>query len=99
MKAITLTSYVEKKIKHHDFKTLYDRELLINAIAKMVVDFRHASKLTQLQLAKKAGTTQAVIARLESGNDERIPSIDLLARIAGASHLTLRISFVKEKQK
>ncbi len=70
-------------------------ELLINAIAKMVVDLRHSANLTQQQLAKRARTTQAVIARLESGEDERIPSIDLLARIASASHAKLNIGFMQ----
>ena len=96
MKAFTLDNYIGKKIKNSDFKAEYDRELLINAIAKMIVDLRHSAKLTQQQLAKKTGTSQAVIARLESGNDERIPSIDLLSRIASASHSTLNISFIQQ---
>jgi ribosome-binding protein aMBF1 (putative translation factor) len=95
-KAITLNDYIGKKIKNSDFKSNYDREALINAIAKMVVELRHSTRLTQLQLAKKAGTTQAVIARLESGVDERIPSVDLLARIADASHVKLNISFAQQ---
>jgi predicted transcriptional regulator len=95
-KVIKLTDYVEKKIKNSDFKSHYNREVLINAIAKMVIELRHSRKLTQLQLAKKAGTTQAVIARLESGIDERIPSVDLLARIADASHAKLNISFTQQ---
>jgi transcriptional regulator with XRE-family HTH domain len=61
--------------------------------AKMIIELRHSANLTQQQLAKKAKTTQSVIARLESGIDERIPSIDLLARIANASHTKLNISF------
>ncbi len=96
MKAFTLNDYIGKKLKHPDFKSQYERELLINAIAKMIVELRYSAKLTQQQLAKKAGTTQSVIARLESGTDERIPSIDLLARIASASHATLNISFIEQ---
>ena len=96
MKAITLNDYIGKKLKNSDFKSAYDRELLVNAIAKMTIDLRHSAKLTQQQLARKAGTTQAVIARLESGTDERIPSIDLLARIANASQATLNISYVEK---
>ena len=94
MKAFTLDNYIGKKLKSADFKLEYNRQLLINSIAKMVVDLRHAENLTQQQLAKKAKTTQSVIARLESGKDERIPSIDLLARIANASHTKLNISFI-----
>lgn len=95
-KAFTLNDYIGKKLHNADFKSHYDRELLINAIAKMILELRQSAKLTQQQLAKKARTTQAVIARLESGEDARIPSIDLLARIAGASHATLNISFIQQ---
>ncbi|MFM8454846.1 MAG: helix-turn-helix domain-containing protein [Gammaproteobacteria bacterium] len=95
MKAFTLDDYIQKKIKSPAFKERFDRELLINTIAKMIIHIRHKAKLTQQQLAKKAGTTQAVIARLESGQDERIPSLDLLSRIAGASNFKIKISFIQ----
>jgi transcriptional regulator with XRE-family HTH domain len=71
----------------------YQRELLINEISKMVVNLRNAAHLTQDELAKKAPTTQPVIARIESGTDKRIPYLELLARIAKASHAKLHISF------
>ncbi len=93
MKVFTLDNYLEKKLKDREFKSHYDRELLVNAIAKLLVDLRHSSKLTQQDLAKKAHTTQSVIARLESGSDARIPSIELLARIATAAHAKLNINF------
>jgi ribosome-binding protein aMBF1 (putative translation factor) len=96
MKAFTLDDYVEKKKKSSKFKTEYEREILINAIAKMIVELRYSAQLTQEELAKKAKTTQAVIARLESGKDERVPSIALLSRIAEASHARLNISFEQE---
>lgn len=96
MKVFTLDDYIGKKLKNTDFKSQYEHELLINAIAKMVVELRQSAKMTQQQLAKKAGTTQSVIARLESGTDERMPSIDLLARIASASHAILNISFIEQ---
>lgn len=59
----------------------------------MVVNLRNKAHLTQSQLAEKAGTTQPVIARLESGADTRIPSLALLARIAAASQAKLHLWF------
>jgi transcriptional regulator with XRE-family HTH domain len=76
-----------------EFAEHYQREMLINEISKMVVSLRNAAHLTQDQLAKKASTSQPVIARIESGTDSRIPSLDLLARIASASHAKLHLSF------
>ena len=71
--------YVGFRKKRSTQPTNYQRELLINEISKMVVALRNAAHLTQAELANKAGTTQPVIARLESGTDTRIPSLSLLA--------------------
>lgn len=93
MKAFTLSDAINKRCKDSKFKELYDRELMINAIATMVTELRIFSNLTQNELAELAGTKQSVIARLESGTDKRIPSLDLLGRIAKASNAKLSISF------
>jgi transcriptional regulator with XRE-family HTH domain len=79
--------------KDKEFAENYERELLINEIAKLVTALRRSAQLTQAELATKSGTTQPVIARLESGTDSRVPSLDLLARIATASHAKLHIKF------
>jgi DNA-binding XRE family transcriptional regulator len=98
MKKITLDSVIEEQnAKSSEFKTHYQRELLINEIASMVHQLRQAAHLTQEQLASRAHTTQPVIARLESGSDNRIPSLALLARIAVASNATLHLAFHKTK--
>jgi transcriptional regulator with XRE-family HTH domain len=54
---------------------------------------RKNAGLTQNELAKKMGTTQSVIARLESGEDERMPSLPFLARIASACNSALEFGF------
>jgi predicted transcriptional regulator len=94
MKKISLETVInEQRRKDPKFDEAYQRELLINEISKMVIALRNAAHLTQAQLAHKAGTTQPVIARLESGTDTRIPSLNLLSRIAQASHAQLHIKF------
>ena len=93
MKAITLNDIINEQLKGKDFAAEYERELLINAIAQIVVKLRKNKKLTQSQLAEKLGTTQSVIARIESGRDSRIPSLGMLARIASATHTKINISF------
>jgi transcriptional regulator with XRE-family HTH domain len=47
--------------------------------------------MTQEQVAQAMGTTQAVVARLESGRT--MPSTRTLERFAKATHTRLRISF------
>ncbi len=94
MKKITIDAFISEQLKNDaEFAEHYQRELLINEISKLVVALRKAANLTQNQLAKKAETTQPVIARIESGVDKRIPSLELLARIAHASHAKLHLSF------
>jgi DNA-binding XRE family transcriptional regulator len=93
MKKSTLDNIIAQELNDPEFKQAYDRELLINKIAKMTVELRHSTNLTQTELAKKIGSSQAAIARLESGTDSRIPSLDLLARIACASHAKLNLEF------
>lgn len=93
-KYISLDEYVEKQKKDPEFVELYRKELFINEIAKMLTEMRQKARLTQAELANKAGTTQPVIARLESGKDSRIPSLELLTRLAAASHAKLNLEFV-----
>ena len=93
MKAITLSDMINEQMKDESFSVEYERELLINAIAQLVVKLRKNKKLTQSQLAEKLGTTQSVIARLESGSDSRMPSLDMLTRIASATQMKINLSF------
>jgi transcriptional regulator with XRE-family HTH domain len=53
---------------------------------------RHDGALSQRELARRAGTSQAAIAAYESG--KRSPSVDTLARIVRAAGQDLRIQVV-----
>ncbi len=85
--------YLEAKLTDPEFAELYRRERLINEAAVLVHDLRKKAKLSQHELSLKANTKQPVIARLERGLDKRIPSLDLLDRIARAAGKQLHISF------
>jgi transcriptional regulator with XRE-family HTH domain len=61
------------------------------SLAKAMVEARAHAGLTQEQLAERMDTTQAVIARLESGRVK--PSTRTLERLAAATGMRLRISF------
>lgn len=64
------------------------------AIASAMIKARGDANMTQEQVAKAMGTTQAVIARLESG--KILPSTRTLERFAKATRTRLRISFARE---
>ncbi len=61
------------------------------AIAEAVISRRLEKGMSQLELAKKIGTKQSAISRLESGNYN--PSIKLLDKVAKALNLKLSVSF------
>jgi ribosome-binding protein aMBF1 (putative translation factor) len=61
------------------------------SLAASLIKARSDADLTQEQVAKAMGTTQAVVARLESGKVR--PSTRTLERFASATHTRLRISF------
>jgi ribosome-binding protein aMBF1 (putative translation factor) len=61
------------------------------ALASALIEARSKAAMTQQEVAEAMGTTQAVIARLESG--KALPSTRTLERFARATRSRLRISF------
>lgn len=90
-------SFFQTLLKDPEIRLLYEEERAITALAAAIKAARTRAKLTQAELAKKIGTTQSVIARLESGSDKRTPSLSLLARIAAACHGELEVGFKFKK--
>jgi len=72
---------VFKKIsKSKKFQKVYNEELLRLQLAKQIREARIKLKLTQQAVAKRAGMTQSVVARVESG--EHSISLSTLGRIS-----------------
>ena len=65
------------------------------SLASAMIHARANAGLTQNQLARRMRTTQAVIARLESGRVK--PSTRTLERLAAATGMRLRIAFEPAK--
>jgi transcriptional regulator with XRE-family HTH domain len=61
------------------------------AVAKAVIAARNRAGLTQMELARKMGTTQPVVARMEGGRIQ--PSLRTLQRLAQATGSKLTIRF------
>jgi ribosome-binding protein aMBF1 (putative translation factor) len=81
--------------KDPEFVAAYDALGDEFAVASALIRARANAEMTQEQVAHAMGTTQAVIARLESG--KTMPSTRTLERFAKATHTRLRISFEPEK--
>lgn len=63
-------------------------------LSQEIIELRKANHLTQKELAKKVGTSQPSIARLESGKYKKA-SMDLLQRIAEVFNTEVQVHFVK----
>lgn len=64
-------------------------------VAEMIYAARTATGLTQTELARRVGTTQSVISRLEAA-DYAGHSLSMLQRIAEALHARLELRFVPD---
>ena len=71
----------------------YERTRADLAVARQIYDLRSQASLTQAALAKRIGTTQSVIARLEDA-DYKGHSLAMLNRIAAALQRRVEIRFV-----
>jgi ribosome-binding protein aMBF1 (putative translation factor) len=81
--------------KDPDYRAAYDSLEDEFRLASALIEARARAGLTQDELARRMGTTQAVIARLESGRVK--PSTRTLERFAKATGTRLRISFEPEE--
>lgn len=63
------------------------------AVISQLIEARIKNKMTQLDVAKKVGTKQSAIARLESGNVN--PSLEFLQKIAQVMGYKLSVRLSK----
>ena len=81
----------KKWMKDPSYREAYDALEGEFTLAAAVIDARSRAGLTQQQLARKMGTTQPVVARLESGRGR--PSMRTLDRFPRATGSRLLIGF------
>lgn len=77
----------------------YKKDSLAFEISEMIIKARIKRGMTQEELAKKVGTKQSSIARLENGNS--LPSIKFLQKIAKAFNTVLispKFDFLENKK-
>ena len=67
-------------------------------IAKTIYELRAAAGLSQTELAKRIGTTQSVVSRLEDGDYEG-HSLAMLQRVASALDKRIEIRWVPLRRK
>jgi ribosome-binding protein aMBF1 (putative translation factor) len=73
-----------------EYDRAYAAATLAGHLAELVYTLRTRAGLTQTELARRMGTTQSSIARIEGGGS--LPTLDMLARLAHATDTPLRIA-------
>ena len=74
----------------HEYDQAYAAAALAGELAELVYNLRDQAGLTQAELAKRMGTTQSSIARIDSGGS--LPTVEMLARLARAIGISLRLA-------
>jgi ribosome-binding protein aMBF1 (putative translation factor) len=94
MRTKSLQEYQEKQLADPEVRAVYEALEDEYALAQAIIQARIKRGLTQEELAKRMGTTQSVIARLESGRT--LPSSRTLLRVAEATGTHFRAQFVAD---
>jgi len=92
-----ITKLHQKWMKEPKYRKAYEALEEEFILASAVMDVRNRAGLTQEELARRMGTTQPVVARLESGRSR--PSMRTLERLADATGSRLLISFAPRTAK
>lgn len=81
----------ERRLARPAAKAGYERARRAFELAEEIRNLREASGLSQAELARRIGSTQPAVARLEAGGVA--PTIETLERVAAALGLRLAVSF------
>ena len=84
--------YLRGQQKNPNFAKILSDESLRLKVAYKILELRKHNELTQKDLAKKMGTSQSVIARLERGKENiSVDRLDAIAHIFG-KHVELQLA-------
>ncbi len=85
-RATPLDLKLGKELKSPAFKKAFQRELSRTRLADQITNLREKLRLTQSELARKVGTTQSGIARIENPNytNYSLKTLEKVAHALGA---------------
>jgi len=92
-KEIDFQADLEEQLKDPRFKRYYDEFGDQLEIAYKLMQLRKLKGVSQATIAKKLGTTQGNVARIESGNQNL--TVQMLGKLAKVYGRNLKIEFVK----
>lgn len=88
---------LKKQLQNKEVKLLFDQMQFYRQVARLITELRTKADLSQVQLAKRAGVSQPLIARLEKGDHRRVPTFDTIYKIMKALGYSMTISVKPER--
>lgn len=85
----TWKQHKQELLKNPKFKAAYDELEPEYRLANELIRARLGKKMTQAEVAEKAGVSRVVVARLESGTTN--PTVETVNRVAGALGKELKL--------
>ena len=83
IKGKSLQHYIKTK-SSKEFQIVFEETKMHLKIARLIEELRLKEGLTQTQLAKKAKVSQPMIARLERGDQDRVPTLATINKVMTA---------------
>jgi DNA-binding XRE family transcriptional regulator len=85
----------KKLMQNPQFREEYEKADAEFQLVEALINARTKAKLSQAEIARRVGTTQSAIARLEGGGVT--PSLSTLRRYAEATGMRLEINLVQPR--
>ena len=92
LKYRTFREHLREELKDPEFRKEFEKQRRALALSMKILKLREKKGLTQGQLAKRMGTSQQAISRIESGDYEGF-TLKTLEKIAEATGTRLKIDF------
>jgi len=98
-KSVSLDDILAKELRNDEFRMLFDEHRFYLQIAHLITDLRSRTGISQVELAKRAGVSQPMVARLEKGDNHRTPTFDTIYKVLKALGYTMSINVQKERKR
>ena len=92
----TFNQFFDEQMKNPEFKKEYENLQPEFDVIRTLINARKSVHITQQELAKKTGISQADISKIENGT--RNPTLNMLKRLADGLGMQLRLDFIPKKQ-
>ena len=87
--------HLNESLEDPEFESAWNELEPEYAMIQAIINARKNSNMTQKELSKKTGITQADISRIENGNAN--PALSTLKRLADGMGMVLKLEFIPKQ--